>query len=101
MPLYTASLEERRNALAVFLALFHIIVITCEQLSLHGSHRDTMSQASSLLKAVDFEILIALLVTQRIQAYTEGVTLKLQAKAADLTGFIGDVPHVTNCIDNT
>ena len=32
---------ERLNALAVFLDLFHIIVATFEQLSLHGSNRDT------------------------------------------------------------
>ena len=62
--------------------------------------RDAKSQASSLLKAVDFEFLVILVVTQRVLAYTEGHMLKLQAKAADLTSVIGDVPHVTNCIDN-
>ena len=45
---------EKLTVLAVLLGLFHIIVATFEQLSLHGSNRDTKSQASSLLRAIDF-----------------------------------------------
>ena len=60
-------------------------MVTFEQLSLHGSNRDTKSQAYSLLKVVDFEFLMTLAVTQKILAYMEGLMLKLLAKAADLT----------------
>ena len=94
---------ERLNALAVFLDLFHVIVATFEQLSLHGSNRDTKSQVFSLLKALDFDFLITLIVTRRILAWrilaSEGLTLKLQAEAADLTSVIDDVIHVINCLD--
>ena len=75
---------ERLNALAVFLDLFHVIVATFEQSSLHGSNRDTKSQVFSLLKALDFDFLITLIVTRRILAWrilaSEGLILSSKLK---------------------
>jgi hypothetical protein len=47
-------------------------------------NRDTVGQASSLLKSLDFEFIINLVITQKILAYTSGITIGLQKRGIDL-----------------
>ena len=47
-------------------------------------NRDTVGQASSLLKSLDFEFVINLVITQKILAYTSGITTGLQKRGIDL-----------------
>ena len=41
-------------------------------------NRDTIGQASSLLKSLDFEFIINLVITQKVLAYTSGIIKALQ-----------------------
>ena len=47
-------------------------------------NNDTKSQASGLLKCLDFEFLINLFVAQKILAFTNGITIMLQKRGMDL-----------------
>ena len=47
-------------------------------------NRDTVAQASALLKHFDFEFLIDLVITQKILAYTTLITTGLQCKGLDM-----------------
>jgi len=40
-------------------------------------NRDTVTQSYSLLKSVEFEFIITLVVTQRVLAFTNGITVGL------------------------
>ena len=58
---------------------------TLSEMSLNSeSHwnRDTVSQATSLLKSIDFEFIINLFVTHKIFAYTSGITTSLQPRGS-------------------
>ena len=47
-------------------------------------NRDTVTQASALLKRFDFEFLINLVATQKVLVYTSSITTRLQSKAFDV-----------------
>ena len=46
--------------------------------------RDTIAQATSLLKSIDFDSIFNLAVTQKVLSYTSGITTNLQMCGIDL-----------------
>ena len=46
--------------------------------------RDTIAQATSLLKSIDFDSIVNLAVTQKVLSYTSGITINLQMCGIDL-----------------
>ena len=63
-------------------------------------NRDTVTQASALLKRFDFEFLINLVVTQKVLAYTSSLTTKLQSKGFDIMKAYEEVYLVVRTLDN-
>ena len=45
---------------------------------------DTMAQASALLKGIDYEFIINLVITQKVLAFTSSITTGLQQRGLDL-----------------
>ena len=87
LPLCRTRWVERLNALEVTLdlslavigAFTDMVENTCKQWN-----RDTVAQASALLKRFDFEFLINLVVTQKVLAYTSSITTRLQSRGFTL-----------------
>ena len=68
------------------------VVSTLSDMYLNASrdwNRETVSQASSLFKSIDFEFIVNLVITQKILSFVSGVTTSLQKRGIDL----GDVCH--------
>lgn len=69
---------ERLDALEVTIDLLEAVVDSLVEMNLNASwkwNRDTVSQASSLLKGIDFEFNINLVTTQRVSAYTSSINI--------------------------
>lgn len=71
---------ERINAFEVALDLIEAVIDALSEMSQNLDkqwNRDTVGQASSLLKSLDIEFIINLVITQKILAYTSGITTGL------------------------
>ena len=87
MPLCRIRWVERLNALEVTLDLSVAVVGMFTDMVDNSDkqwNRDTVTQASALLKQFDFEFLINLVVTQKILAYTSSITTRLQSRDFDI-----------------
>ena len=87
MPLCRTRWVERLNALEVTLDLSVAVVGMFTDMVDNSDkqwNRDTVTQASALLKRFDFEFLINLVVTQKILAYTSSITTRLQSRDFDI-----------------
>ncbi len=68
-----------------------------------GGHwnRDTISQANSFLKSIDFEFLINLLTAQKVLSYTSGITTELQKGGLDLADAVKLVIRMLESVRTT
>ena len=78
------------------------VVFSLSEIAVTGGHwnRDTISQANSFLKSIDFEFLINLLAVQRVLSYTSGITTELQKRGLDLADVISRVKLVIRMLEN-
>ena len=67
---------------------------TCKQWN-----RDTVAQASALLKRFDFEFLINLVVTQKVLAYTSSITTRLQSRGFDIVKAYEEIHLVISTLE--
>ena len=67
---------------------------TCKQWN-----RDTVAQASALLKRFDFEFLINLVVTQKVLAYTSSITTRLQSRRFDIVKAYEEIHLVISTLE--
>ena len=103
IPLCRTRWVERINAFEVTIDLMEALVDTLSEMSLNSeSHwnRDTVSQATSLLKSIDFEFIINLFVTHKIFAYTSGITTSLQTKGIDLANATQQIQLVIRVLED-
>ena len=103
LPFCKTRWVERLNALEVTIDLIEAVVYSLSEISVNtGGHwnRDTISQASSFLKSIDFEFLINLLTAQKILSYTSGITTELQKKGLDLADAISRVKLVIRMLES-
>ena len=87
LPLCRTQWVERINALEVALGLLHAVVQTfCSMVNNTGKewNRDTVNQALSLLKNIDFDFIIKLVIVQKVLAFTSGITTGLQKQGIDI-----------------
>ena len=97
LPLCRTRWIERLDALDVTISLMDAIYATLLSMAGHTEkswNRDTTSQATSLLKRIDFEFLINLVITQKILAFTSGLTERLQKRGVDLMEVVQYSNHV-------
>jgi hypothetical protein len=91
---------ERINALEVALELLEAVVDTFSDMAQNVDkdwNRDTVVQASCLLKSVDFQFIINLVLTQKLLAFTGGLTTQLQKRGIDLANVVNlDVRTLEN-----
>ena len=93
---------ERLNALKVTLELMETVVNTLIEMSENVNknwNRDTVTQSYSLLKSVEF--IITLVVTQRVLAFTSGITVGLQTSGVDYVNVTGQVKLVNRTLQAT
>lgn len=103
LPLCRTRWVERINALEVTVDLLKAVVQSfCDMLE-NGKqwNRDTVNQASSLIKSIDFEFIINLLTVQRIMAYTSGVTTALQKQGIDFINVCSQIQVLIKALQNT
>ena len=87
LPLCRTRWVERINALEVALDLLDVVVQTfCSMVNNTGKewNRDTVNQALSLLKNIDFDFIINLVIVQKVLAFTSGITTGLQKQGIDI-----------------
>ena len=87
LPLCKTRWVERINAFEVTLELIEAVIDILSEMSQNLDkqwNRDTVGQALSLLKSLDFEFIINLVITHKILAYTSGITTGLQKRGIDL-----------------
>ena len=85
----------------VALDLIEAVIETLSEMSQNLDkkwNRDTVAQSSSLLKSLDFEFIINLVLTQKILAYTSGITTGLQTRGIDLADASGQVKLVIRAL---
>ena len=81
IPLCRTRWVERLDALEVTIDLLEAVVDTFIDMTLNVNkrwNRDTVAQASALLKGIDFEFIMNLVVTQKVLAFTSSITTGLQ-----------------------
>ena len=96
LPLCRTRWVERINALEVTLDLLTAVVQSFGDMIENRDkewNRDTVNQASSLVKNIDFEFVINLVTVQKILAYTSGVTTALQKQGIDCVSVFNQI-HV-------
>lgn len=59
-----------------------------------------MTQATSLLKSVDFDFIVNLVITQKLLAYTSGITTSLQTRGIDLAKAADQVQLVIRTLES-
>ena len=87
VPLCRTCWVERLNALKVTLVLAPAVLETFTDMVENSDkqwNRDTMTQASALLKRFDFESVINLVITQKVLACTSSITTRLQSQGFDM-----------------
>lgn len=96
---------ERLDALEVTIDLLEAVVDSLVEINLNASrkwNRDTVSQASSLLKGIDFEFNINLVTTQRVLAYTSSINIyRLQQRDLDMVRAYEDIQLVIHTLEQT
>jgi len=83
---------ERINALEATLDLINAVTEALMEMHKNADkswNRDIVTVGYSLLKGIDFEFIITLVVTQRVLAFTSGITLGLQTRGIDLANVVG------------
>ena len=103
LPLCRTRWVERLDALDVTISLMEAINATLLSMAGHTEktwNRDTTSQASSLLKRIDFEFLVNLIVTQKVLAFTSGLTEGLQKRGIDLMQTFQYSNHVIQTLES-
>ena len=104
VPLCRTHWVERLNALEVTLELIEAVVDTLVEMSENSDknwNRDTVTQSYSLLKGIDFEFLITLVVAQRVLAFTSGITAGLQTRGIDFANVTGQVKLIIRTLQAT
>lgn len=96
LPLCKTRWVERVNALEVALDLVTAVVDTLSDMINIDKiwNRETVSLASSLLKGIDFDFIISLVITQKVIAYTSSLTTGLQKREIDLASMCDHVKLV-------
>ena len=96
LPLCRTRWVERINALEVSLDLLEAIVNTFTDMAMNTQdwNRETVSQAISLLRGVDFDYIINLVITQKVISYTSSLTVGLQKRDIDLASMSNHVQLV-------
>ena len=87
LPLCRARWVERIDALETALDLLKTIIDTFSYISDNSDrswNHDSVIQAFSLLKRIDFEFIINLVITQKAIIFTVGTTTSLQKRGIDL-----------------
>lgn len=86
LPLCQTRWVERINALEVALdlleAVVNVFINICE--NSNEWSRETVNLASSLLKSIDFEFVVNLVILQKALSFTSGLTIGLQKRGIDL-----------------
>lgn len=103
LPLCRTRWVERINALEVSIDLLEAVVkslCTMIENSDREWNRDTINQASSLYKNIDFEFIVNLQIVQRILAYTSGITTALQKRGIDFVNVFGQVKVLIRTLQN-
>lgn len=89
---------ERHEAFEVFLDLFLPTFSCLEAIIAHSTsdwNRETRADAQSLLLALSqFPFMVALVLSQKILAYTEGLSVKLQGRYVDVVRAYQDIESV-------
>ena len=101
IPLCRTPWVERLDALE---DLLEAVVDTLVEKSVNFTgrwNRDTVAQATSLLKGIDFEFIITLGVTQKVLAFTSSITTGLQQKGIDLVNAYEDIQLVIRSLQHT
>ena len=86
LPLCRTRWVERVNALEVMKDLINAVVDTFSDMASNVDknwNRDTVSLAASLLKNIDFDFLINLVMTQMVITFTSSLTIRLQKRNID------------------
>ena len=86
IPLCRTRWVERLNALEIMLDLAQPVIDTLGDMAVNADkkwNRDTVTQASALLKRFDFEFVMNLVIVQKILAYSTSLTTMLQSKGID------------------
>lgn len=94
---------ERHEAFEVFLDLF-MPTITCLEAIARSRpaewNRDTRSDAHSLFLALSqFSFVVALVLTQKVLAYTKGLSIKLQGRYVDVVHAHRDIESVKSSLE--
>lgn len=103
LPLCRTRWVERINALEVALDLLEVIVDTFSDMIENTEkkwNRDTVVQASSFQKRIDFEFIINLVLTQKVIVYTAGITTSLQKRGFDLVSLNDQIQLVIRTLQN-
>ena len=86
IPLCRTRWVERLNGLEITLDLAQPVIDTLGDMAVNADkkwNRDTVTQASALLKRFDFEFVMNLVIVQNILAYTTSLTTMLQLRGID------------------
>lgn len=100
LPLCRTRWVERLDALDVTLDLLDETLLNISQHTNKQWNRDTTTQASALLKRMDFEFTITLIITQKILSFTAGITTSLQKKGIDIAKAYEDVQRVIQTLEH-
>ena len=103
LPLCRTRWVERINALEVSLDLLEAVFETfchIEENSDGSWNRESVIQASSFIKRIDFEFIINLVITQKVIVYTAGITTSLQKRGIDLVNVDNQVQLVIRTLQD-
>jgi len=103
LPLCRTRWIERIDALETALDLLEAIVDTFSCISDNADrswNRDSVIQAFSLLKRIDFEFIINLVITQKAIVFTAGITTSLQKRGIDLVNVNEQIQLVIRTIQD-
>ena len=104
IPLCRTHWVERINSLEVTLDLMKAVIEALMEMHENADkswNRDTTTQGYSLLKSLDFEFIVTLVVTQRVLAFTSGITVGLHTRGIDLANVVGQVKFVIQALQAT
>lgn len=63
-------------------------------------NRETTTQTSALLKRLNFEFLVNLIITQKVLSFTSGITTRLQKRGIDMAEAYEDVHRVIHSLQH-
>lgn len=95
---------ERINALEVMLDLLEPVADSLIDIASNingGWNHDTVSQPASLLKSIDFDFIVNLVITQNLVAFTSGITTSLQKRGIDIGAVYREVNLVLSMLEQT